>query len=224
MEGICGYSFHDELAAEERMVEREVANRILGRRQYLAELGGEMFPGIAAPEVICPKKSTLQQIVAQAFRIFRSEVSAANLRHHDERALIELRIREPDDQMVGLALPIETDPRLGELRQANREVDVGARIVDEPPAAIPHVAVGERHPAEVERSVEALWCRSTEVGAESAAATLCGDCPCTQGSRQSHRERRGEAPSHESYSMPPGLCLPPSRLSAVLRSPQSPHR
>ena len=46
-------------------------------------------------------------------------------------------------QVIRLAVGLSADARLGQLREADRQVDVGARIVDAPAAAVAVAGVAE---------------------------------------------------------------------------------
>jgi hypothetical protein len=81
------------------MVARQIDDGIHGRRQHLAELSVEEFPGVFAPVVVSPQKTPAQQIGAELRRLFNSEVGATRLGHHHERTMGErLRITEVDEQ------------------------------------------------------------------------------------------------------------------------------
>ena len=58
-------------------------------------------------------------------------------------------------EVLRIAGRMDADARPGQFGEADRHVDVGARIVDRPAAAIAHAAVREHHPAEIEAAVEA---------------------------------------------------------------------
>src|SRR5262249_22080221 len=59
-------------------------------------------------------------------------------------------------EMVRLTVGTAADARLGELGQPNRQVEVGARIVDRPVTAVAVAALRQHDAAEVEAAVEAL--------------------------------------------------------------------
>jgi hypothetical protein len=81
---------------------------------------------------------------------------AAGLRHHDERAAEEQRVGQPHDDVVVLFVRIARDRRLGQLREPERQVDVGARIVDAPSVAVSGRGGPKPDPAEQKRSVVVL--------------------------------------------------------------------
>src|SRR5207244_9098464 len=72
----------------------------------------------------------------QPFRIIDRDCTWC--RQDDDRAIKQLRPAKIDQQVVRLVLRVEADVRLGQLGEADREVDVGARIVGAP-APIPAV-------------------------------------------------------------------------------------
>ena len=121
-----------------------------------------MLPRVAAPEVVGPEEAALEQVLAQVLGLCRPDVGGADLRHHDERALEDRRIGELHHEVVRLAVGLAADARLGQLREPDRQVDVGARIVDLQPPPSPSLALREHDPAEVERAVEALRRRAAD--------------------------------------------------------------
>ena len=75
------------------MVERELDDRILRRRQHLANLALPDLPRVAAPEIVGPEEAALQQVVAQVAPTSSSaKIGGPDFRHHDERALEQLVI------------------------------------------------------------------------------------------------------------------------------------
>ena len=57
---------------------------------------------VLAPEVVRPQEAALEHVVVQLARLVFIEVRAAGLRHHHERAMVEQRVRQPDDHVVVL--------------------------------------------------------------------------------------------------------------------------
>ena len=156
--------------SEQRMVVRQILRRELPRRQRLAELLGPRFPGPLAPEVIGPQEAALQQVAAQRLGLRIGDVGGANLRHHDERALEERRIGQLDDEVLRLLRSREPDGGLGQLRQADRHVDVGTGEVDAPPAAVAVAILAKRDAAELPRAVEIFGNRRPHAESTAAAA------------------------------------------------------
>ena len=82
-------------------------------------------------------------------------------------------IGQLDDQVIGFVAAPRADRRLGQLRQADRQVDVGPRVVHAPAAAVAVAIAAERDAAELERAVEVFGRGRTDTEpAASAAASL----------------------------------------------------
>jgi hypothetical protein len=125
-----------ELRAEQRMVRRQIEDRKFIRRQRLPQLANPVVPGVAAPEIIDPEKAAFLQVQSHRLRLVIGDERAADFRGHHERAVEDFRIREPNKQMVWLAARVFADIRFRQFGQANRQVDVGARPVGIPVAAV----------------------------------------------------------------------------------------
>ena len=101
---------------EQRVLERQVDDRIGRRRQRLAHLVLEHLERVVAPEIVSPEKAAAQQVIAQARRLLIVHVERAGLRHHDERALRHLRIGQPQHDVLEVGDRIAADVRCGQLR------------------------------------------------------------------------------------------------------------
>jgi hypothetical protein len=159
-----------EDGTEERMVLRQVLRGVLRRRQRLADLLRPHFPGVLAPEVIGPEKAALQQVIAQRLRLRVVEIRGADFRHHDERTLVERRIGEPDHDVLWILRSGEADRRLGQLGEPDRHIDVGARKIDAPPAAVAGAVRAECDAAELPRPVEVFGDRRPHAEPAAPAA------------------------------------------------------
>ena len=117
------------------MVDRQIHERIFRRRQHLTQLAQPVVPRIASPRIVGPQESALLRY-ARSARPLRGEKRAAVIGDRDERAFEQLGLGRLNDDVVGCAVFVEIDRGFGELRQPNRQVLVGARIVDAPSAAV----------------------------------------------------------------------------------------
>ena len=106
--------------------------------------------------------------------LVRAQIGGADFRHHDERTAEDLRRRQADEDVAGIAVDVAADARLGQLGEANGKIDVGARKVDFPrPAVVIAIrAVTEDDAAELERAVEILGGGHAQVGEGATAAQL----------------------------------------------------
>src|SRR5215813_11330652 len=84
---------------KELMVQRDVDDGIVFGREGLADLIGPPVERAIAPEVVGPEEPALQSVVAERRGFGIIEERTARLSHHDERAAIEQRIRELQDDM-----------------------------------------------------------------------------------------------------------------------------
>ena len=101
--------------------------------------------------------------------------------------------------MVRFPRLVLADMRLGELGQPQREVDVGARVIDAPPSAVALEGIAEDDAAEVKAAVEILRRRRTGAKAEPAASAKLrvGGDRGTEDDRNNHdREGRAPPPRH----------------------------
>jgi len=167
--------------------------------QRLAKLRHPVVPRVAAPEVVDPQEAALVEIEAQRLGVLIADERATHLRRHHERAVEELGIGEANQQMVRLAGGILADIRLRQLRQPDRQVDVGTRPVCVPVAAVP---VERRlvHPAAEMKAPVEILCRGElrSEAAEPAPAELRRRETGAQADRgrESDRERPAPAARH----------------------------
>ena len=68
-------------------------------------------------------------------RILWREAHASRIGHDDERALKQRVVGRTDDEVVRFVVGRAADTRLGQLREANREVDFGVRVISSPSQA-----------------------------------------------------------------------------------------
>ena len=131
----------------------------------------------------------------QVLRFLVAEVRATGLGHHDERAVIDFRIGQAVDRVIELALRVAAHRRDGELGEAEAQVDVGARVVDEPAVAVTIRRVVEPDAAEHERAVVVRVRRQIRtVEPEAAAAPL--RARVSSGQRQRGRQEEHTDRSH----------------------------
>src|SRR5262245_55919358 len=159
-----------ELCVEHRMVERQIEDRKFGRWQCLPQLAHPPAPRVLAPEVISPQKAALFEVKTQLRSFVVVEADPAWLGHHDERTIEERRIGQLNEQMFRFARLILADVGLGELGQTEREINVGARIIDAPASAVALEGIAKNDAAEVKAAVEILRRRGTRAEAEPAAS------------------------------------------------------
>ncbi len=140
MFGICGMRFASNSVRKiEWLIGRSTSGYSDGRQDF-AQLAEPVIPRVASPRVVGPEEAALLQIRAKRLDFLRREERAAVIRHHEERALEQLGLGRLNDDVVGRAVLVEIDSGLRELGEPNRQVLVGARIIDAPPAAEAAVA------------------------------------------------------------------------------------
>ena len=148
---------HVKERVKHHVAERHVDDRILAPlRENLPHFTHPVLPRVRAPRIVHPEKSALEHVVAQRLGLFGLEVRAAELAHHDERAIEQLGIGGHDHVVVRRAGLVEVDRRLGELRQPDGEILIGARVIHAPAAAVAVVGLAIRQPAEREVAGEAV--------------------------------------------------------------------
>ncbi len=77
--------------------------------------------------------------------------------------------------MIRDVAPSLADTRLGQLRQTNRKIDVGVRIIGPPPLSAHFWTIAGEHPAaEIESAVKARGTRESRRSAIETPPTLCG--------------------------------------------------
>ena len=114
----------------------------------------------------------LLEIRAQRARLGIVEVGAAWLCHHDERAMRQrVLIGERNSDVVEAAVRGAADRCPRQLREAKREVLVGARPVDEPAVAVAVRRVAEDDATERPRPVIARILADARARAEASGAT-----------------------------------------------------
>jgi len=185
---------------EDRVIRRQVDDRILHRGKHLANLCLPHLPGIGSPEVVHPEKAALQQVRLERLGILGREEQTADLLHQDDRTLVQLLAVQANDEMVRLPGGVLADGDLRQFRDANRQVDVCKRVVREPVAA---VSAGMRPidgPAVVELPVVRVRSRQMRFDAVTPEAELR---PPQSGyaERRGHEDRDEPEPHDER-----GLC------------------
>jgi hypothetical protein len=158
-----------EQRAEQRVIFLEILDRKLRRRQRLAQLIDPRLPRVLTPEIVGPHETALEHVGAQRFGFGGVEIRCADLRHHHHRALEQCLVGEPYNHVIRLLWSREADVGFGELRQADRHVDVGTRKIDAPAAAITAAVAAKRDAAELVQTVEIFGNRRTNI--ETAAPT-----------------------------------------------------
>jgi hypothetical protein len=66
-------------AAQQRVAERNVLDRIVRRRKHAPDFARPALPGAGAPEVVDPEEPALEQVVAKAFSFFRLQTDRADV-------------------------------------------------------------------------------------------------------------------------------------------------
>src|SRR5688572_6442102 len=194
----CDWS-SDVCSSDLRVVARQIDDGILRRVEHFRELGDPPLPGQAAPEIISPQEAPLEQILAETSRFLLVEVGRAHLGHHDEGAAEQHIVGEANQQRVGLAVG-HADVGACQLAEADREIDVGARVIDAPVAAVAAEVAAKPDAAEVERAVEVL------VGGELSRAEVAEAPEAALPELRFHadRQRQGYHPGQEqNYGPPP---------------------
>ena len=148
---------HLEHRLEDRVVERNVLDRVLRRRQHARELRQPVLHGVAAPVVVYPEEAALQQERAQPLHFRFGQRRGADVFHVQVGALIEEVLGEAHDEMLRPAVAVLADPGLGEFREADGEIQLGVGVVGRPPLAAGFAAAaGVGRAAEIEAVAEAL--------------------------------------------------------------------
>src|SRR5712691_6665079 len=83
-----------------RMLQRQIDERVGTRWQYLPDLALPDLPGVIPPEIVGPQESALEQVIVEVPGFHVIEIDVPDLRHHDERAVEQFRIGEPDHQGI----------------------------------------------------------------------------------------------------------------------------
>jgi hypothetical protein len=177
------------------MVVRDLLDRVLWRRQDARELRLERFERVRPPEVIRPQEAALHQVLTEPHDLLVAERGGACVLDLDERAIEERVVGGTYDEVIGLSAVLTADARLGQLRQADGEVDVGTGIVG-PPAltAILPANLLVLQSAEVESAVEAVGRGEPRRQAAAAAEALELTLELGQGQhRGCHHEERDES-------------------------------
>ena len=180
------------------MVERDVDDRKFIRRQRLRHLHRPPLPRVAPPEVVRPEEPALAQVLAQLRRLRRREIRAARLGHHHPRTLEEFFFGELQHEPHGISLAHRRDRDARQLRDAQREVLIRARIVDEPPGAIAIRRRVELDPAEAKPAVIAFLGGRLRIGDGSLcvleipeSTEPLGGRECRDDDGKNEREGRG---------------------------------
>ena len=158
----------------------------------LPKLALPELPRVLPPEIVSPQEAALDEVLTQTRGLVLVEMGRPDLGHHDERTPKEHRIGETNEHVFRVALRISADRRLGQLRQADRQVLVRPRPVHAPVATVTVAIAVKRHPAELKRSVEVLEFgelqASTPVPAAAPLRARDGRC------REDYSERRHDEP------------------------------
>src|ERR1700704_757471 len=136
------------------MLERHVDNRISLGWKRLRDFSSPVAEGELAPEIVGPEKAALEHVVAQLPGFGFVEERTARFGHHHERTVIEQRIGQSDDDMLIAVFRVAADGRRGELREPERQVDVGSRVIDAPAVAVAVRGVPKEDAAEEKVAVE----------------------------------------------------------------------
>ena len=202
--------FHRDQRVPDRMLGRQLDDRVAVAGQHLPDLFGPLLAGAGAPVVRREDEAPLEQILAQLQHLVVSEARGPAVFHQDVGALEQIGIAGRYGDVVGVAALVAGHARLGELAQADADVEIGAGVVGAP-AALLAVVAREHQPAVVEAVAEGRrgWVLRRGVEPEPAAPHL--RVRCARGQRE-HSEDP-ERPPHTPPSIPPALprvCLPRS--------------
>src|SRR5205814_3401945 len=94
---------------KERMVKGQIDDRVCAGRKRLSDLALEKLPRPFSPEIVGPEKAALLKVGAQIRGLRLVERQTADFRHHDERAVEELRLLEVDQHMLGHGVSAHAD-------------------------------------------------------------------------------------------------------------------
>jgi hypothetical protein len=89
-----------------------------------------------------------------------------------------------------------------QLGQPDRQIHIGAWIIDPPSAAVSHAAAGEHHTTEIELAIEALRSGTTNPEGDAAAAALRLSGSCERKRHDEGEERDLKAPPHDRILRP----------------------
>src|SRR5688572_17053910 len=139
------------------MIERHVPDRKLAGRKHAGELGDPVGPRVRAPVVVNPDEAAFEEERTQRRHLLVAERSGPDAVHVQIGALVERVFGEANDQVVGRAVAVFADARLGQLRETDREVELRVGVVRGPSLPTRFApAAGVQRPAEVEAMPEAL--------------------------------------------------------------------
>ena len=153
------------------MILRQILLRILRRaatpcRSAPPTLPTRTRPRNHRPTGSRPSADRLRSASASASSMKAAPTSVIMMNGHWNKR----RIGQPDDDVIRFLRAREADRGLGELRQPDRHVDVGARKVDAPAAAVAVAILPERDAAELPRAVEVFGNGGPDVEPAAAAA------------------------------------------------------
>src|SRR5688572_30779127 len=176
------------------MIRSDRLDREILLRQDALDLLDPLPPRLLAPEVVHPDEAALEQVLAQPLHLLVAEPRGADVLHLDKRALEQLVVGEPDDEVIRLAVAGLADAGLGQLGEPDREVDVGRGVIRPPALAACLTAIAVIHAAaEIEVAVEAVSGGKARLGPAEAAAPEPAQILRGHGGRERDRdERRGE--------------------------------
>ena len=209
---------------EHRMVEGQVADGVLGRRQHAADLRLPVLPRGGAPEVVDPEEPALEQVVPELGDLRAAQPDGARVGGHDERAVEQLAVGERHHPVVRLAPPVEAHLGRRQVREPEHQVDARVRVVGDPAHAERLVADAAVHQlAEREVAVRHRG-RGVAGGHVALAEEPLGPRARRERGRQPDREQQGdsrrETAPRESHLRSSAVCVPPSPG----RSPRGPAR
>ena len=144
-----------EQHAPDGVIDRDVPDWILARRQHLADVADPVVPRVRPPEIIDPQEAALLEVGAQRVGVLVAEERRADVGGADDRALEQQRIRNAHRDVVRLAAGLAADRGLGQLAEPRREVDVRVPVIGRPSGAarFPPIARVDQA-AEVECAIE----------------------------------------------------------------------
>ena len=224
--GDLRHALHFEQRAPQWVLRWQVHDRVLRRRQHLADLAHPHLPGSVAPEIVHPEEAALVEVGAQRRGIGGFEDRRADVRGEQERTLEQERIGRPEDEVIGVARGLSADPHLAELAEAHGEIEVGAGIVGAPSGAARLAPLARVHQAaEVEAAIEAVG--GGQARREATAPASAPHRRFLRGDRGGHHQQQHGGPAqaeHVSASSHRRLhsCRARSRSGKTRRSTTDP--
>ena len=132
----CGTPGTSNMRLEDRIADRHIFDRILGRRHRLRQLARPLLPRGVAPEVVDPDKAALLEVLPETRGLLLGELNRADVRRHHVRTAEQGVVGEAHEPYVRNVWGQPADFCFREFRESNQEVALTPGIVRAPAGAI----------------------------------------------------------------------------------------